>query len=443
MLGSIYSKEAARKSTSTVRRNRFRPQCEVVENRLLMTGPGITISPHLPFCSLRPSQLVNLTTEPHDQVAGILTGKTTQYYSFQLQDGDYLRSDLDVESGPGAHVSSQMSILNAKGAILGTSAPGTPYGFYAAASGTYWPRSAEPSPGRFLLLRINSICTAWPSPKGRKTSPSWPRPGRCTRGSRAIRSTSTGPTGYGFGITGNWKETTTRNRSMSRSPPPTPPPGRWTANRRRRSAADRCGQFGSDREHGRPDQRAACSARCRASICRSRSTRAAWCRRSPDTFGFNLNPIAENVTVDITMGGAAGVGLGDRASLRPRKHRLTMPSRISASRSIHSARALTNVVGASSIRPTRHCSWTARRWDGDTSGTGQRQRHRLFQPGLDSLQPRGCPLAIRRPDEQRRPGAARLRGHDGHHRHSFQRSMATSHSTSIRTTPAKSSGAST
>ena len=60
---------------------------------------------NLPF--LPPAQVVNLTTEPHDQVAGILTAKTTQYYSFQLQQGDYLQTDLDVEPGPGVCVSAR------------------------------------------------------------------------------------------------------------------------------------------------------------------------------------------------------------------------------------------------------------------------------------------------------------------------------------------------
>ncbi len=105
MLGSIFNKKAARKSTSTSanqEKTGSLPQFEVLEDRVVMTLPtGIGISPPptiLPFSP--PSQFVNLTTEPHDQVAGLMTAKTNQFYSFQLQEGDYLQSDLAVEPGP-------------------------------------------------------------------------------------------------------------------------------------------------------------------------------------------------------------------------------------------------------------------------------------------------------------------------------------------------------
>ena len=130
MLGSIFAKKTARKSTSTVRRNHFRPRCEAVEDRVVMTaltgigGSAIPIVPPVPPIVIvpfsPPAQVVNLTTEPHDEVSGILTANTNQYYSFQLQEGDYLQTDLTVEPGPGTLVTAEVNVLNASGAVLGT-----------------------------------------------------------------------------------------------------------------------------------------------------------------------------------------------------------------------------------------------------------------------------------------------------------------------------------
>ena len=147
MFSYLFGKKTARQSTSKARPSGFRPQCEVLEDRLVMTSlagistasiPSIAL-PNAWLLSLPPAQAVNLTTEPHDQVAGMLTTKTTELYSFQLQKGDYLQADLGVGSVPfGGRATASMSILNASGTTLDTSAPGTPYGFNAPASGTYY-----------------------------------------------------------------------------------------------------------------------------------------------------------------------------------------------------------------------------------------------------------------------------------------------------------------
>ena len=318
MLGSIYSKKAARKSTSTVRRNRFRPQCEVVEDRLLMTGPGITASSPLPIILQfsPPSQFVNLTTEPHDQVAGILTAKTTQYYSFQLQDGDYLQSDLDVESGPGTHVSSQMSILNAKGAILGTSAPGTPYGFYAPASGTYFAEVSGTVTGLIPIAAYQLDLHRLALAQGPQNVAILAETGAMYAWLKGNTLDMTGPTGYGFGITGNWKETTTRNRFNEQVA------ATYTAT----------GTLELQTAAGEVPLTVAASSAATVSTAAQINggvfgtvsslnlpvtlNTGSLVSSFADTFGFNLNPIAENVTIDITMGGAAGVGLGNSALLK-------------------------------------------------------------------------------------------------------------------------------
>ena len=238
MLGSIFGKKTARKSTSRVRRNRFRPQCEVVEDRVVMTSlTGIASSALHIVAPVPPiivpfspqAQFVNLTTEPHDQVARILTAKTTQFYSFQLQEGDYLQTDLGVEPGPGAHVNAQMSILNANGAILDTSAPGTPYGFYCADQRDLLRRGQR---HRYRPDSRRCVST--------RSAPPGPRPGAAKRlhlgGNRvdvrlAQRRYARHHRPDRLRLRHHGQLERNHHRaigSMDRSPPPTPPPGRWS-----------------------------------------------------------------------------------------------------------------------------------------------------------------------------------------------------------------------
>jgi hypothetical protein len=140
MFRNLFSKKAIRKSASA-RTKRFRAQYDALEDRLAMSllgaAPGGIVHIPTPIVFLPPATAVNLTVEPRDVVTGSLgASETSQYCSFQLQQGDYLQSEVSVQATGNATV--QMSILNSSGTVLDTSGPNTPFGFRAPASGTYY-----------------------------------------------------------------------------------------------------------------------------------------------------------------------------------------------------------------------------------------------------------------------------------------------------------------
>jgi hypothetical protein len=371
MFSIRFARKTARKSTSRARRNRFRPQSEVMEARLVMTSLGSIASPVLninvpslppaqvvnvttqpvvtaslasiasttlrinpPFSP--PAQAVNLTTEPHDQVAGTLTASTTKYYSFQLQQGDYLQADLSVEPASGAHISAQMSILNASGTILDASTPDTPYGFYAPTSGTYYAEVTGVVSGLIPVapyqLDLHRLALA----QGTQNVSTLAKTGSMYAWLNGNTLDITGPTGYGFGITGNWTETTTRSNIISvassglditgngtetATTSNGPVAATYTASGTLElqtasgavplviasghvgtltTAAQINGQvFGAVSSLNIP-------------VTMNTGPTIAWVANK---LGFNLNPLDENATFDLKIGGAAGIGLGNSAVL--------------------------------------------------------------------------------------------------------------------------------
>jgi hypothetical protein len=327
MHGTIFakSKKTAPKSTSTVRRNRFRPQCEAVEDRVVMTSltgvggsvphilppvPPIVIVPFSP-----PAQVVNLTTEPYDQVSGILTANTTQYYSFQLQEGDYLQTDLTVEPGPGTLVTADVNVLNASGAVLGTRAPGSPYGFYAPSSGTYYAEVTGTVTGLIPLrayeLDLHRLALA----QGPQNVSTLAETGSMYAFLKGNTLDITGPTGYGFGITGNWVESTTTNLLT----------GQVAASYTATGTLELQSAAGEVPLHLAANAVASLTTapQINGGIFGAVSSLnlPVWLKTGhlmtpfANTFGFDLNPLEENVTIDITLGGAAGIGLGNSTLL--------------------------------------------------------------------------------------------------------------------------------
>ena len=101
MFGFMFGKKLARKSSRSARRDRVRPRIEALEDRRLMaTLAGISsVAPiYRPvlsgswLTSLPPALTVNLTLEPHDQITAIIASKTTELYSFQLQQGEFFQA---------------------------------------------------------------------------------------------------------------------------------------------------------------------------------------------------------------------------------------------------------------------------------------------------------------------------------------------------------------
>ena len=184
---------------------------DALEDRLAMSlcggvAGGIVHVP-TPIVFLPPATAVNLTVEPRDVVMGSLgASETSQYYSFQLQQGDYLQSDVSVRAT--GTVACQMSILNSSGTVLDTSAPN---GFRAPASGTYYAEVTGSVSGLLASgsyqLELHRLALA----QGTQSVATLAETGSMYAFLNGNTLDITGPTGYGFGITGNWTETTATN----------------------------------------------------------------------------------------------------------------------------------------------------------------------------------------------------------------------------------------
>ena len=126
----------------------------------------------------------------------------------------------------------------------------------------------------------------------------------------------TGPTGYGFGITGNWTETTSLNWLT----------GQVAASYSATGTLELESAAGEVPLHVGADMEATVStaAQINGGVFGTVSSLdlPVWLKTGhlvssfANTFGFDLNPLAENVTIDITLGGAAGVGLGNSTLLQ-------------------------------------------------------------------------------------------------------------------------------
>ena len=126
----------------------------------------------------------------------------------------------------------------------------------------------------------------------------------------------TGPTGYGFGITGNWTESTTSNFFTGQVAASYTATGTLEL---QTAAGDVALNVGAGSVAALTT-----AAQVNGSVFGTVSSfnlpvalnTGGLVSTFANAFGFNLNPLAENVTVDITMGGAAGVGLGNSTLLK-------------------------------------------------------------------------------------------------------------------------------
>jgi hypothetical protein len=320
MFSFLFGKKTARKWTSSSRPSGFRPQCEVLEDRLVMTslanmaGPVAQIAN--PFSSLPPAQAVNLMAEPRDLVGGILTGaKTSQLFSFQLQQGDFLQADVSVgPSSPGDHATCQMSLLNSSGTVFDTTSSNTPYGFRAPASGTYYAEITGVVSGLIPLgsyeLELHRLALA----QGMQSVATLAQTGSMYAWLNGNTLDISGPTGNGFGITGNWTQTTiTINGLVSSTYTATGTLELQTA-AGPMTLGIASGQIGTVTTAAQINGKVfGVISNLNIPVTMNTGPMVA---NVASVFGFDLNPLDENVTFDLNIGGTAGIGLGNSAVLQ-------------------------------------------------------------------------------------------------------------------------------
>jgi hypothetical protein len=217
MFRYLVGNKTGRKTKSAPRSTGFRPQCEALEDRLVLTthaSPALAVGK---IVSSPPAQAVNLVTESRQLLDGQLTSvSNTHLYSFQLQQGEFLQADIQTPAG--STLASLMTVYSTSGAVLKTvgasPCPTTglmtnnpAYGFVAPASGTYEVQVAcnISSPfytGAYTLeLHRNALA------QGPQNLTHLAKPGSMYAWLNGNTLSISGPTGYGFGLTGNWAPT--------------------------------------------------------------------------------------------------------------------------------------------------------------------------------------------------------------------------------------------
>jgi hypothetical protein len=310
MLSTLFRKKTARKSASTKGFCGFRPQCEALEDRLVMTTLAGTVPGSTAL--LPPAQAVNLALEPRDLITGDLTSANKpQVYSFQLQQGDYLQAE--VRLAPimlGATTKAKMIVMNSSGAVLDTSNPNTAYGFRAPTGGTYYAEVTGSVAGSIFpagyQLELHRLALA----QGAQSVATLAQTGSMYAFLSGNTLDITGPTGYGFGISGNWTQTTITGIGGMAASTYTA-----TGTLELQSAAGPISLGIGAGQVATVTTAAQVNGQVFGAV--SGLNIPATINTGPlvaevaSVFGFNLNPIDENVTIDLTIGGASGIALGN------------------------------------------------------------------------------------------------------------------------------------
>ncbi len=250
MFSFLFSKKTIRKSSPISNKRGYRPQLETLEDRLVMTthagigiggcivldGPPILSKviltmPTEKIDAMQPAaKPVDLTTIPRQVLADLLTGASdSDLFSVQLQQGDFL--EAEVQTASTLKLSSLMTIMNASGMVLATiGASANPttgimstnpaYGFVAPETGTYQikiagatpqlgtTRSAAPTlaTSGAYSLELHRLALA----QGIQSFETLAQKGSMYAFLKNGQLDIVGPTGYGFGLKGNWTQTVTQ-----------------------------------------------------------------------------------------------------------------------------------------------------------------------------------------------------------------------------------------
>jgi hypothetical protein len=210
-------------------RSGFRPRIEALEDRLVMTSPASVLAPAAPVITGGlPGNIatllgqVDLTTTPDQAVSGSLSASKPQTYKVSLKAGDmvFLKmqpgfSLLDVQQDVAAIQGTTLTITGPQGVVRQIAPPagvgslfGLPdAGFQAGAAGTYSVSiTARSSTAFSYTLDLHRLALA----QGPQNAASLEQSGSMyafLTGTGSNRTLSlTGPTGYGFAITGNWTQ---------------------------------------------------------------------------------------------------------------------------------------------------------------------------------------------------------------------------------------------
>jgi hypothetical protein len=274
-----------------------------------------------PFSSLPPAQAVNLVTEPRDLISGQLTSLVnTQLYSFQLQKGEFLQANIQTPTG--SSMGSLMTILSSDGTILktiGASAdPSTglmtsnpAYGFSAPASGTYYVQvagntAASVHTGAYTL-ELHRLALA----QGPQSVAVLAQTGSLYAWLDGTTLDISGPTGYGFGITGNWTRKTTvgANSLIGSTYTATGVVQLQTA----AGPVDLTLGAGTTFTVTTAAQVNGQLFGVVSAISASATVATGDLTSSFSVFGFDLSPLSTNATISMKLGGVAGIGLGNSA----------------------------------------------------------------------------------------------------------------------------------
>ena len=203
-----------------------------------------------------------------------------------------------------------MRILNGSGTVLDTSNPNVPYGFRATTSGTYYAEVTGSVSGLIPVgayqLELHRLALA----QGTQSVATLAQTGSLYAWLSGNTLDVTGPTGYGFGISGNWHQTTSTGTNGLVSSTYTA-----TGALELQSAAGpiklgiAAGQVGTLTTAAQVNGQvfgAISSMNIPVTI-----KTGPMVSKVGSVFGFNLSSLKENVTCDLTIGGAAGIALGN------------------------------------------------------------------------------------------------------------------------------------
>jgi hypothetical protein len=311
-----------RKSTSS-RGRRFGARFDVLEDRLAMSslssGVGVTsaVVPAVRSLPFQPqATAVDLAVEPRDVITGTLgAAKNPQFYSFQLQAGDYLQAEVSLAPPVGGPATCQVSILNSSGTVLDTSSPNVPYGFRAPAGGTYYAEVTGSVSGLIPVdayqLELHRLSLA----QGTQSAPTLSETGSMYAFLVGNTLDITGPTGYGFGLTGNWRQSTSTGTGGLVSSTYTA-----TGTLTLQSAAGPISLGIASGAVGTVTTAAQVNGQVFGAVASMNipvtMNTGPLVAKFASLFGFNLSSVNENVTFDLKVGGTAGIALGNNSVVK-------------------------------------------------------------------------------------------------------------------------------
>jgi hypothetical protein len=213
-------------------RRAFHLGVEALEDRLVMTGPASAFAVSVahppavvsvPVTTLSIPQVVDLTTTPNQVVTGSVSASNPHTYRMSLKAGDLVFVNmqpgfgvLDVQQEVAALQGTSLSIIGPQGAVSPIAPPagvGSPFGlpdcgFRAGVAGTYSLSFTARAKSAFnYTLDLHRLALVQGAQNPASLEQSGPMYAFLT-GTGSNRTLSlTGPTGYGFAITGNWAQT--------------------------------------------------------------------------------------------------------------------------------------------------------------------------------------------------------------------------------------------